>query len=100
MTYSSLRELVFMNLTKSRLPNGLLCLNLMEHVMLIHRPMVQFSADESVACRMMTNEIQFFDPKDFTKGFVYKLRMPGIAAMQLASAPGSHVAGFVPEAKV
>nr|BAD19332.1 putative eukaryotic translation initiation factor 2A [Oryza sativa Japonica Group] len=62
-------------------------------------PMVQFSADESVACRMMTNEIQFFDPKDFTKGFVYKLRMPGIAAMQLASAPGSHVAGFVPEAK-
>ena len=43
---------------------------------------------------------QFFDPKDFTKGFVYKLRMPGIAAMQLASAPGSHVAGFVPEAKV
>uniref|UniRef100_A0A0E0K253 Translation initiation factor beta propellor-like domain-containing protein n=1 Tax=Oryza punctata TaxID=4537 RepID=A0A0E0K253_ORYPU len=62
-------------------------------------PMVQFSADESVACRMMTNEIQFFDPKDFTKGFVYKIRMPGIAAMQLASAPGSHVAGFVPEAK-
>uniref|UniRef100_A0A0E0K252 Translation initiation factor beta propellor-like domain-containing protein n=1 Tax=Oryza punctata TaxID=4537 RepID=A0A0E0K252_ORYPU len=63
-------------------------------------PMVQFSADESVACRMMTNEIQFFDPKDFTKGFVYKIRMPGIAAMQLASAPGSHVAGFVPEAKL
>uniref|UniRef100_A0A0D3F7D4 Translation initiation factor beta propellor-like domain-containing protein n=1 Tax=Oryza barthii TaxID=65489 RepID=A0A0D3F7D4_9ORYZ len=62
-------------------------------------PMVQFSADESVACRMMTNEIQFFEPKDFTKGFVYKLRMPGIATMQLASAPGSHVAGFVPEAK-
>jgi translation initiation factor 2A len=26
--------------------------------------------------------------------------MPGIAAMQLATAPGSHVAGFVPEAKV
>jgi len=25
--------------------------------------------------------------------------MPGIAAMQLATAPGSHVAGFVPEAK-
>jgi hypothetical protein len=29
-----------------------------------------------------------------------KIRMPGIAAMQLATAPGSHVAGFVPEAKV
>ncbi|KAG8071373.1 hypothetical protein GUJ93_ZPchr0006g42556 [Zizania palustris] len=74
-------------------------LSLMEHDMLIHRPMVQFSADESVACRMMTNEIQFFDPKDFTKGFGYKIRLPGIAAMQLASAPGSHVAGFVPETK-
>ncbi|KQK00250.1 eukaryotic translation initiation factor 2A [Brachypodium distachyon] len=62
-------------------------------------PMVQFSVDESVACRMMTNEMQFFDPKDFTKGIVYRVRMPGIAAMQLASAPGSHVAGFIPEAK-
>uniref|UniRef100_A0ACD5YVW3 Uncharacterized protein n=1 Tax=Avena sativa TaxID=4498 RepID=A0ACD5YVW3_AVESA len=62
-------------------------------------PMVQFSADESVACRMQTNEMQFFDTKDFTKGIVHRIRMPGIAAMQLASAPGSHVAGFVPEAK-
>jgi len=62
--------------------------------------MVQFSADESVACRMMPNEIQFFDPKDFAKGILYRIRMPGIATMQLATAPGSHVAGFVPEAKV
>uniref|UniRef100_A0A8I6Z1T8 Eukaryotic translation initiation factor 2A n=1 Tax=Hordeum vulgare subsp. vulgare TaxID=112509 RepID=A0A8I6Z1T8_HORVV len=62
-------------------------------------PMVQFSADESVACRMATNEMQFFDTNDFTKGIAYKVRLPGIAAMQLASAPGSHVAGFVPEAK-
>lgn len=62
-------------------------------------PMVQFSADESVACRMMPNEIQFFDPKDFAKGILYRIRMPGIATMKLATAPGSHVAGFVPEAK-
>ena len=64
--------------------------------------MIQFSADESVGCRMMPNEIQFFDPKDldFTKGVLSRIRMPGIAAMQLATAPGSHVAGFVPEAKV
>jgi len=61
--------------------------------------MIQFSADESVGCRMMPNEIQFFDPKDFTKGVLSRIRMPGIAAMQLATAPGSHVAGFVPEAK-
>jgi len=62
--------------------------------------MVQFSADELVACRMMPNEIQFFDPKDFAKGILYRIRMPGIATMQLATAPGSHVAGFIPEAKV
>ncbi|CAN6273399.1 unnamed protein product [Urochloa humidicola] len=62
-------------------------------------PMIQFSADESVGCRMMPNEIQFFDPKDFTKGVLSRIRMPGIAAMQLATAPGSHVAGFIPEAK-
>ncbi|RLN07204.1 eukaryotic translation initiation factor 2A [Panicum miliaceum] len=62
-------------------------------------PMIQFSADESVGCRMIPNEIQFFDPKDFTKGVLSRIRMPGIAAMQLATAPGSHVAGFVPEAK-
>ncbi|OEL24831.1 Eukaryotic translation initiation factor 2A [Dichanthelium oligosanthes] len=62
-------------------------------------PMIQFSADESVGCRMMPNEIQFLDPKDFTKGILSRIRMPGIAAMQLATAPGSHVAGFVPEAK-
>jgi translation initiation factor 2A len=49
---------------------------------------------------MATNEMQFFDTKDFTKAIVYKVRMPGIASMQLASAPGSHVAGFIPEAKV
>jgi translation initiation factor 2A len=44
--------------------------------------------------------MQFFDTKDFTKGIVHKVRFPSIAAMQLASDPGSHVAGFVPEAKV
>jgi translation initiation factor 2A len=49
---------------------------------------------------MMPNEIQFLDPKDLAKRIVTKIRMPGIAAMQLATVPGSHVAGFVPEAKV
>jgi len=51
---------------------------------------------------MMPNEIQFFDPKDldFTKGVLSRIRMPGIAAMQLATVSGSHVTGFVPEAKV
>ena len=49
---------------------------------------------------MVTNEMQFFDTNNFNKGIVYKVRLPGITAMQLASAPGFHVARFPPEANV
>lgn len=49
---------------------------------------------------MVTNEIQFFDPKDFSKGIIYKLRLPGVAAIGISKAPGSYLAAFVPEAKV
>lgn len=64
------------------------------------RPSIQFSADEAVACRLATNEIQFFDAKDFSKGIVYRLRIPGVAAMELSKSPGSHTAAFVTESKV
>ncbi|RWR71949.1 eukaryotic translation initiation factor 2A [Cinnamomum micranthum f. kanehirae] len=62
-------------------------------------PSIQFSADEAVACRLATNEIQFFDAKDFSKGIVYRLRIPGVAAMELSKSPGSHIAAFVAESK-
>ncbi|XP_070016080.1 uncharacterized protein LOC107819466 [Nicotiana tabacum] len=62
-------------------------------------PSVRFSSDETVACRLATNEIQFFDPRDFSKGFVNRLRVPAIAALELSKAPGSYVAAFVPESK-
>ncbi|KAI3973350.1 hypothetical protein MKX01_020725 [Papaver californicum] len=61
-------------------------------------PSIRFSSDESVACRMATNEVLFFDTGDFSKGFT-KLRVPGVAAIELSKTPGSHVAAFVPEAK-
>lgn len=48
---------------------------------------------------MATNEIQFLDTGDFSKGFT-KLRIPGVAAIELSKTPGSHVAAFVAEAKV
>ncbi|CAI9279044.1 unnamed protein product [Lactuca saligna] len=60
-------------------------------------PSIRFSSDETVASRMATNEIQFFD---FSKGMVHKIRIPGIAAVELSKQPGSHVAVFVPESKV
>lgn len=62
-------------------------------------PAIQFSSDESVACRMATNEIQFFEGKDFSKGIISRLRVPGVTAIELSKAPGSHVAAFVAESK-
>ncbi|KAH7681265.1 translation initiation factor 2A protein [Dioscorea alata] len=62
-------------------------------------PSLQFNSDESVVCRMATNEIQFFDATDFLKGVVYRLRIPGVFAIELSRAPGSHIAAFVPESK-
>lgn len=64
------------------------------------RPSIRFSSDEAVACRLATNEIQFFDAADFSKGISHRLRVPGVAAVELSRAPGSHVAAFVPESKV
>ncbi|KAK8585467.1 hypothetical protein V6N13_050446 [Hibiscus sabdariffa] len=65
----------------------------------IRRPSIWFSSDEAVACRLATNEIQFFDPADFSKGTLHWLRIPGVAAVELSRAPRSHVAAFVPESK-
>ncbi|XP_024970949.1 eukaryotic translation initiation factor 2A [Cynara cardunculus var. scolymus] len=62
-------------------------------------PSIRFSSDEAVASRMATNELQFFDAGDFSKGIVHKIRIPGIAAAELSKKPGSHVAAFVPESK-
>ncbi|KAL4310948.1 hypothetical protein GQ457_01G035020 [Hibiscus cannabinus] len=62
-------------------------------------PSIRFSSDEAVACRLATNEIQFFDPADFSKGTLHWLRIPGVAAVELSRAPRSHVAAFVPESK-
>lgn len=62
-------------------------------------PSIRFSSDEAVACRMATNEIQFFDTEDFSKGIVNRLRIPGVAAVELSRSPGTHVAAYVPESK-
>lgn len=62
-------------------------------------PSIQFSFDEVVACRLLTNEVQFFDPGDFSKGIVHRLRVPGVAGVELSKAPGAYVAVFVPESK-
>ncbi|GAB2293159.1 hypothetical protein Dimus_027367 [Dionaea muscipula] len=62
-------------------------------------PSILFSLDEAVACRLATNEIQFFDPANFDKGIVSRLRIPGVADIELSRQPGSLVAAFIPESK-
>lgn len=62
-------------------------------------PSIRFSSNEDVACRLATNEIQFFEAGDLSKGIVYRIRVPGVAAVELSKAPASHVAVFVPESK-
>ncbi|CAA2990787.1 eukaryotic translation initiation factor 2A isoform X2 [Olea europaea var. sylvestris] len=62
-------------------------------------PVIRFSSDEAVACRLATNEIQFFDPVHFSRGIVNRLRVPSIAAFELSRNVGSYVASFVPESK-
>lgn len=69
-------------------------------IVVLIRPSIRFSSDEAVACRMATNEVQFFDTGDFSKGIVNRLRIPGVAAVELSKSPGTHVAVFVPESKV
>ena len=68
--------------------------------MIYCRPTIQFSEDETVSCRSVTNEVHFFDPQDFSKGIVDRLRLPGIQVAQLATSPSTHVAAYVPEMKV
>lgn len=62
-------------------------------------PSIRFSSDEAVACRLATNEVQIFDATDLTKGIVKRIRVPGIAGLEISKRPGSHVAAFVPESK-
>ncbi|KAI5676054.1 hypothetical protein M9H77_07004 [Catharanthus roseus] len=62
-------------------------------------PSIQFSFDEVVACRVATNEVQFFDPGDLSKGTVQRLRVPGVAGVELSKKPGAYVAVYVPESK-
>ncbi|KAK2970268.1 hypothetical protein RJ640_018453 [Escallonia rubra] len=62
-------------------------------------PSIVFSSDEASACRLATNEIQLFDAGDFSKGIIHRIRVPGIAGIELSKTPGSHVAAFVPESK-
>ncbi|KAL2630985.1 hypothetical protein R1flu_015671 [Riccia fluitans] len=88
------------NLTLWDLKSGSIAFQLFQKTMSKSNwPAIQFSDDETLACRLVTNEVHFYDGRDFQKGIIDKLRLPGIAGVQLSHAPGSHVAAYVPEMK-
>ncbi|CAI5496920.1 unnamed protein product [Closterium sp. Naga37s-1] len=62
-------------------------------------PSMQFSADESVACRPVNGEVQLFTGADLAAGVAARLKVPGMTSAQLAPSPPSHIAVFAPEAK-
>ncbi|CAI7868982.1 unnamed protein product, partial [Closterium sp. NIES-54] len=62
-------------------------------------PSMQFSADESVACRPVNGEVQLFTGADLVAGVAARLKVPGMTSAQLAPSPPSHIAVFAPEAK-
>ncbi|OMO69291.1 eukaryotic translation initiation factor 2A isoform 3 [Corchorus olitorius] len=61
---------------------------------------IQFTSNEVVACRLITNiGVDFFDTVDFSMGVLYCLEICGVTALELSKAPGSHVSATVPKSK-
>lgn len=60
----------------------------------------EWSSDESLYGRMVSNEVQFFDPSDFAKGAVAKLYMKDVSKCAISPGPVVSVAIFVPSKKV
>ena len=62
-------------------------------------PYLQFSADDSIACRVVTNEVHFIRSADFAAQHL-RLRVPQVAAAKLSPGASPMLAAFVPEVKV
>ena len=66
-------------------------------------PSIQFTADDSLAVRMVTNCLHGYDPSAWAQGPVVKFPVKGVAAFAITPAPGQGntpvVAVYVPESK-
>ncbi|CAG8506546.1 8208_t:CDS:10 [Ambispora gerdemannii] len=60
---------------------------------------VQWTEDEAFFCRMVTNEVQFFDSKRVDKGVHSRLRLEGIGDFSLSPGKSPSIAVFIPEKK-
>lgn len=60
---------------------------------------LQYAHDEALCARVVTNEIQFFDPSNMSGGTVYKLHVEGVVDFALSPGKNRAIAVFVPERK-
>lgn len=57
---------------------------------------LQFSFDEKYAARLVTNEVEFYDTKNFKSSWV-RLKVEGVTAFSLSPGQNYSVAVFIPE---
>ncbi|EEB08626.1 translation initiation factor eIF2A [Schizosaccharomyces japonicus yFS275] len=60
---------------------------------------VQYTYDESIVARLVTNEVHFYEAGKMAKGPLYKLRVEGLTDFALSPGQNHAVAVFVPERK-
>eukprot|EP00898_Chlorokybus_atmophyticus_P004044 jgi/Chlat1/4640/Chrsp3S05596 len=62
-------------------------------------PSVSWSSDTGVACRLVTNEVQFYNASDMAAGPSKRFHIQGVAAVGLSSGDDPFLAAYVPEVK-
>ncbi|KAJ3156693.1 hypothetical protein HDU86_003917 [Geranomyces michiganensis] len=60
---------------------------------------VDWTAEETYCARLVSNEVQFYNPKDVTAGVCARLKTDGIADFSLSPGKRLTVAVFIPEKK-
>ena len=60
---------------------------------------LQYTNDETLCARVVTNEVQFFDPQNMSAGPVHRLRQEGVSNFALSPGKTRAVAVFIPERK-
>ncbi|CCJ28474.1 unnamed protein product [Pneumocystis jirovecii] len=60
---------------------------------------LQYTTDEKLCARKVTNEVQFFEATNMEKGPIYKLYAEGVSSFSLSPGRNNVVAVFIPEMK-
>ncbi|KTW27781.1 hypothetical protein T552_02221 [Pneumocystis carinii B80] len=60
---------------------------------------LQYTTDEKLCARKVTNEIQFFESTNMEKGPIYRLHANGVFSFSLSPGKNNVIAVFIPETK-